>query len=238
MAKSFDNVFAQAKVKSTRATLDELNNINYLRKNYGFYIGCNTPDEDLYIIANITDCLHDTSKKIKSQSFEYFSLLSDIGIRRREFGNPGGNYNSKYRVLSIIDKDGKKCEVGLSIDRIYNGKTALNVAVNQHHALHYVLDDKSILINGQEYTFIHSGKIAVGRGGSGKVKELKELVTKKYPDLIINNRITLGTLNGNSRLYMNSEMFGLLIERVITYSLIRDEYRTLKCKGKGKADLY
>ena len=235
MIQSFENALGQAKVKNTRATMNELNNLYYLRKNYDTYIGSMTPDEDVAIIANITVCLYDMSKKIKPQVFEYFTLLDDCGIRRKEFGNPGGIYNSKYRVLSIVDDCGRKCEVGFSIDHIYDEKTALNVAINQHHALQYVLDDKSILINGFEYTFVHSGKIAVGRGGSGKVSELKELIKNRYPNLIINTTIMLGTLVGNDRLYMDSKDFVSFLERIITYSLIRDEYRNLKSSESRKA---
>ncbi|WP_320958653.1 hypothetical protein, partial [Enterocloster asparagiformis] len=88
---------------------------------------------------------------------------------------------------------------------------------------------------GFEYTFVHSGKIAVGRGGSGKVSELKELIKNRYPNLIINTTIMLGTLVGNDRLYMDSKDFVSFLERIITYSLIRDEYRNLKSSESRKA---
>lgn len=75
----------------------------------------------------------------------------------------------------------------------------------------------------------------MGRGGSGKVSELKELIKNRYPNLIINTTIMLGTLVGNDRLYMDSKDFVSFLERIITYSLIRDEYRNLKSSESRKA---
>ena len=53
--------------------------------------------------------------------------------------------------------------------------------------------DKNIVQIGEEYHFYHNGRIAVGKIGSGKSSELKELLENLYPVIIKNGKIELGT---------------------------------------------
>lgn len=230
MVKSFENVFGQAMVKTTRSSLDNLHNVKDIRCKYKTKIGQSTSDEVVPIIANLIECLYDIRIKIQEEDFEYFKLINDEGIRRKEFGNPGGIYNSKYRMFQIMDRDGENHEIGMSIDIIYDTKTALNVSVDNHHALHYVLDDKSICINHKTdmYVFTHKGRISYGRGGSGKAEELRELIYNEFPSLISDQSIVLGELSGNVLLDINTPSVVDFIGRIIVYSLIRDKYRKNK----------
>ena len=73
--------------------------------------------------------------------------------------------------------------------------------------------------------FYHSGRIAVGNKGSGKVSELRAFVEARYPEIIDGNRFNLGVLEHNRNWTMDDPEVVKLIENLITYALIRDEYR-------------
>ena len=107
-------------------------------------------------------------------------------------------------------------------------KTALNVAIDNekesHHALQLSIDDNVIYKEGK-VTFYHSGRIAVGNKGSGKVSELRAFVELRYPEIIAGNRFNLGTLQYNRNWNLDDPEVVKLMENLITYSLIRDEYR-------------
>ena len=74
-------------------------------------------------------------------------------------------------------------------------------------------------------TFYHSGRIAVGNKGSGKVSELRAFVETRYPEIIAGNRFNLGVLRHNRNWNLDDPEVVKLIENLITYALIRDEYR-------------
>ena len=107
-------------------------------------------------------------------------------------------------------------------------KTALNVAIDNekesHHALQLSIDDNVIYNNG-EVTFYHSGRIAVGNKGSGKVSELRAFVASHCPNIIDGNRFNLGTLQYNRNWNLDDSEVVNLIVNLISYALVRDEYR-------------
>ena len=113
-------------------------------------------------------------------------------------------------------------------------KTAINVAIDNekdsHHALQLSVDD-NVVCNGQEVIFYHSGRIAVGNKGSGKVKDLQEFVEKRYPKIVSGTKFNLGKLMHNRNWNLDDEEVVNFIENLITYALIRDEYRSV-IKGK------
>ena len=74
-------------------------------------------------------------------------------------------------------------------------------------------------------TFYHSGRIAIGNKGSGKVSELRVFVETRYPSIIEGNRFNLGALMHNRNWTLDDPAVINLIENLITYALIRDEYR-------------
>ena len=74
--------------------------------------------------------------------------------------------------------------------------------------------------------FYHSGRIAVGNKGSGKVAELMAFVESRYPKIIDGKRFNLGNLHYNRNWCLDDPEVTNLIENLITYALVRDEYRT------------
>ena len=121
----------------------------------------------------------------------------------------------------------------------YGTSTILTVSVDQdnhrpHNALQYSVD-KSIVRIGEAYHFYHNGRITVGKIGSGKSAELKELLENLYPVIIKNGKIELGTVHNKELLYMDTPEIMTLVENLLSYALIRDEYREI-CKRKREFD--
>lgn len=121
----------------------------------------------------------------------------------------------------------------------YGTSTILTVSVDQdnhrpHNALQYSVD-KSIVRIGEAYHFYHNGRITVGKIGSGKSAELKELLENLYPVIIKNGKIELGTVHNKELLYMDTPEIITLVENLLSYALIRDEYREI-CKRKREFD--
>lgn len=81
--------------------------------------------------------------------------------------------------------------------------------------------------------FYHSGRIAVGNHGSGKVDELRMFVEERYPKIIDGKRFCMGTLKNDHLWNIDQPDVIEVIVNCITYALIRDEYRDYvkqKCK--------
>ena len=115
---------------------------------------------------------------------------------------------------------------------------AIDDEKSAHLSLQLMLDDYMTVL-GDKCSFYHSGRIAVGNIGSGKISELKELVYERYPKIIKNNRFYFGTLTHNKLWHLDDKNVIDFIENIISYALIRDEYREIvKCrkalKGKRK----
>ena len=114
-------------------------------------------------------------------------------------------------------------------------KTSLNVAIDNEkesrHSLQLVLDDNVESV-GNRFTFMHHGKIAVSNKGSGKVDELREFVRSRRPQLIYGNKFCLGSLVNDRDWNIDDSEVVKLIENLISYALIRDEYRAEVKKRK------
>lgn len=107
-------------------------------------------------------------------------------------------------------------------------KTVLNVAIDNekesHHSLQLVLDD-NVEYSGSKFQFFHHGRIAVSNKGSGKIDELREFIKARRPQLIHGKRFYLGTLINDRNWDLDDSEVINLIENLISYALIRDEYR-------------
>lgn len=82
-----------------------------------------------------------------------------------------------------------------------------------------------MVVVGKEVIFGHSGRIAVGRGGSGNAADLRKLVFHYYPSIVANKGFGLGTLYNDRLWYLDDGRETKLVENLITYALLRDEYR-------------
>ena len=102
---------------------------------------------------------------------------------------------------------------------------------DSHHALQYSIDDNLQQV-GNTYPFYHHGKIAIGNKGSGKVSELIQFVAPEYAEIIEGKKFNLGQLTFDKDWDLNNPEVEKLIENVISYALLRDEYRTKIKKAK------
>ena len=183
---------------------------------------------------NLLEGLLDPRHQLPKRSYDLFSLIEDYGVRTLSYGNAaGGNFSGLYRSF-IIDVDGSTefVSIGLSTYATFakpdDVKTVLNVAIDNekesHHALQLVLDD-NVERSGNKFMFLHHGKIAVSNKGSGKVDELREFVKARRPQLIFGKQFCLGTLVNDRNWDLDDVEVVNLIENLISYALIRDEYR-------------
>lgn len=195
-----------------------------------------TPRNLAYAAFNLWEGLLDTRHTIAVKKYELFTLVEDYGIRQLSYGNAGGgSFYGLYRSF-IIEYNGNTeiVSIGFSPYRSFSNpdieKTAMVVAIDTddvaHHALQFSIDDNLIKI-GNTYTFYHHGRIAVGNKGSGKVSELASFVSDRYPKIIEGKKFNLGSLEYNKNWNLDDADVEHLIENVITYALIRDEYRNV-----------
>lgn len=96
-----------------------------------------------------------------------------------------------------------------------------------------VVED-NLVANGNKIEFYHHGKIAVGNMGSGKVDELRMFVADRYPKIIQGYKFYLGTVTHDRLWKLTDPEIEELIVNLISYSMIRDEYRDFVKKNRGK----
>ena len=204
------------------------------KDDYGVDISKLTPMNIAVPMFNFLECLLDDSVKMPVGDYGMFELIEDSGIRMLSYGNAsGGQFFGPYR--SFLIKIGNTTEyysIGMSTYRTYSRpndvKTCISVAHDTekeaHHALQLVVDD-NVMVSGDKVYFYHHGRIAVGDKGSGKIDELRMLIRERCPELISGNRFYLGSLT-NDRLFRldDSEVIKLVVN-LISYAMIRDEYR-------------
>ena len=209
----------------------------------GADISPKTPRNLAYAAFNLWEGLLDTRHKMQNKQYGLFTLIEDYGVRQLSYGNAGGGvFYGLYRSF-IIDYKGSTeiVSIGFSPYGSFANpdveKTAMVVAIdnddNSHHALQLSIDDNLIQC-GDTYTFYHHGRIAVGNLGSGKVSELMAFVAEQYPRIIEGKKFNLGSLEYTKNWNLDDFDVEKLIENVITYALIRDEFRTFVKKTNNK----
>ena len=201
----------------------------------GHDIGNSTEECKVIPAMNLWECLLDTEYRMPVGKYELFSLIEDYGVRMLSYGNSSGGYFAGPYRSFLVDVDGNTEFVSIGISTYITHakpdveKTSLNVAVDNekesHHALQLVIDDNMEIIK-DKCAFYHHGRIGISNLGSGKISELKKFVYKKCPKLIYDNRFYLGTLKHNRLWRLDDEEVITLIENLISYALIRDEYRS------------
>ena len=203
---------------------------------YDREISGDTKHELACVSLNLLACLMDDNYQLPNKEYKYFNLIQDYGVRFLTYGNAGGgSFYGAYRSFLINFKGSTEfVSIGFSSyarseSKSDTSKTAINVAIdnenNSHHALQLSVDD-NVVCNGQEIIFYHNGRIAVGNKGSGKVKDLQKFVEKRYPQIISGTKFNLGKLTYNRNWNLDDAEVVNFIENLITYALIRDEYRS------------
>lgn len=207
----------------------------------GIDIGENTPKEKQYAMVNFLEGLLDVGKKLEEKEYELFNLIEDYGIRLLSYGNyGGGRFCGPYRSF-LVEYNGNTEFVSIGVSTYISNsrpdivKTVINVAIDDekksHHSLQLVVDDNVKIINNRFY-FYHNGRIGISNIGSGKVSELKAFVDELYPKILIDDELYLGSLEHNRLWDMEDTAFSKLIVNLISYALIRDEYRKYKINSK------
>lgn len=201
---------------------------------FGEDISKSTPMEIAKVAFNLQEALCDARHHIPIGNYGLFKLIEDYGIRMLSYGNAGGgSFFAPYRSF-LIEYQGNAEFVSFSFstygrtERESAIKTSLNVAHDNeketHHALQLSFDDNVQVVNNK-VTFYHSGRIAVGNKGSGKIDELRMFVEKRYPKIIEGKRFNLGTLMNDHLWNIDQPDVIEVIANCISYALIRDEYR-------------
>lgn len=172
-----------------------------------------------------------------------FRLIEDYGVRLLSYGNAsGGHFFGPYRSF-LVECDGNTEFYSIAVTTYWKSsnpdavKTCLVVAHDDekeaHHALQLVIDE-NLIVSGKNVDFYHHGRIAVGRMGSGKIDELRQFVAEKRPDLISGKKFYLGRLVNDRLWRMDDPEVIKLIVNLISYSMIRDEYREFVKRNKKK----
>lgn len=208
---------------------------------YGYDISKLTPMNIAVPVFNLWEGLLDTRIKMPIGNYGLFELLEDYGVRMLSYGNAaGGKFFGPYR--SFLVKVGENVEfysIGVttyckstSPEKV---KTCIAVAHDDekesHHALQLVADD-NLVVHGNTIDFYHHGKIAIGNLGSGKIDELRSFVADRYPQIISGNKFYLGSLTNDRLFRLNDPDVIHLIVNLISYAMIRDEYREFVKKNK------
>ncbi len=230
MLNGLGDIINTAKPKKRFKFEELIKNQDYYCEDYTFSI--DTPKGLRPFLTNFFECLLDTAHKMPERQYKHFKLLKDYGIRYLSCGTAsGGSYDGDYRSF-LIEYKNNTMFVNLSFFN-YGTHTILTVSSDRggtipHNALQYNIN--YIIPVANEYRFPHNGRIAIGKKGSGKAQELKELIAKKAPELLENGKIYIGTLHNNNLLYLDQPEMIKFVERILTYALIRDEYRDIKLK--------
>lgn len=200
-------------------------------------ISCYTPMELALPVFNLWEGLLDTRVKMPTGEYGLFRLVEDYGIRWLSYGNgSGGHFFGPYRSF-IVEVDGNTEFYSLGVSSYWkdgwesqgkNPKTCICVAHDDeetsHHALQLVVEDNSV-VNGDVVVFYHHGRIAIGRMGSGKKSDLMSMVKRRYPKIIDGNRYCLGSIKNDHHLRLDEPNVIELVVNLISYSIVRDEYR-------------
>ena len=215
-----------------RLTFEEIP--GHCREYDGSDIGTDTPDSLAAVCVNFWECLLYPDHKLPVKSYGIFKLIEDYGVRLLSYGNAGGGqFFGAYRSF-LIEYKGSTEFVSIGISPYSTerkpdiSKTSINVAIDNeettHHSLQLVVDD-NLAIAGNTITFYHNGRIGFSNKGSGKIEELRQFVSEEYPSIIDGKRFNLGTLTNDRLWNLDDPEVMMVIENLISYALIRDEYR-------------
>ncbi len=198
-------------------------------------IGENTPKSLAIPMVNFFECLLDLNHKFPAKQYKIFELVEDYGIRNLTVGDSGGfKYASPHRSF-LVSYNGITNFVSISFISFTGETTTLCLAVesdnkNVHHSLQLNVD-KNFEIHDEKIKFWHDGRITKGQGAL-PVTGLRKLVAQKYPQIIDGEKFYLGTLTHNRLWYLDDIEVMQVIENLISYALIRDDYRELVTKSR------
>jgi len=206
----------------------------HCREYDGYDIGADTSDKLAEVCVNFWEALLYQGHRLPAKEYRLFRLIEDYGVRLLSYGNAsGGMFSGAYRSF-LIEYNGSTefVSIGLSPYSTWAKqdvqKTAINVAIDNeketHLSLQMVVDD-NVSVDGASVTFCHSGRIGFSNKGSGRIDELRTLSEKLYPGIVDGKRFKLGTLTYDRLWEVDDPEMAQFIENLISYALVRDEYR-------------
>lgn len=208
---------------------------------YGYDISTLTPMDIAVPVFNLWEGLLDTRIKMPVGDYGMFTLIEDYGVRMLSYGNAaGGRFFGPYRSFLVrVNGNVEFYSIGVttyckstSTDKV---KTCIAIAHDDekesHHALQLVADD-NLMVHGNKIDFYHHGKIAIGKLGSGKIDDLRMFVEDRYPQIISGNKFYLGSLTNDRLFRLDDPDVIHLIVNLISYAMIRDEYREYVKRNK------
>ena len=207
---------------------------DYPEDYYGVDISKTTPMAIAKAAFNLQEALYDVRHQIPTGDYGIFRLVEDYGVRLLTYGNAGGGqFFSPYRSF-LIEYNGDTEFVSFAFstygrtEKEGAAKTCMCVAHDNeketHHALQLSFDD-NVQVVGNTVRFYHSGRIAVGNKGSGKIDELRMFVEERCPGLVDGKRFNMGELENDHLWNIDQPDVMQVVVNCISYALIRDEYR-------------
>lgn len=213
------------------------------RRTYMFDISKETPMELALPAYNLLTGLMDERIRMPKGDYGLFELVEDYGVRNLTYGNAGGGkFNGRYRSFLVrIGDNTEFFSIGLATywkaswvdnNRTYKPPlTSICVAHDDektsHHSLQLIIDEYAVA-EDKTVRFYHNGRIAIGKIGSGKKSELRDLVAKRYPKILTDNdKYYLGSITADHLLRLDEPDVIDLIVNLISYAIVRDEYREI-----------
>lgn len=193
-------------------------------------IGENTPKNLAIPMTNFYEGVLDLTHKLPEKNYKIFKLIEDYGIRLLSVGDSSdGTFFGSCRSF-IVEYNGDTKFISIATHCYSKEKTALCVGIDldsgiTHHSLQLNVDDNAEVV-GNKIKFFHSGRISKGKS-SLKIDGLRELVAEKYPEIIDGKKFYLGTLTHDRLWYLDDAEVMQVMENLISYALIRDDYRAM-----------
>ena len=207
-------------------------------------------DTDLKLVpflTNLVGLLYEEKIKISDLPLKNKRFVSDGGLRFTTFGNSaGGSFAGEYRYFLVENKEDETELVSISVMgkiSVKNhpkwgnskGYTLLNIAIdnfeNSHLSLEYSID-RFVKIENEKYSFWHDGTLTVGNKGRAKNKDVIDFIKLKTPELVLENKIYLGTIDNSKPLEWKDKEVKKLIANFIEYGFVRDEFRKMRKEGR------
>ena len=214
--------------------IESIKNFEELEKKYLDYvdegnIGEDTPKNLAIPMTNFLECLMNVERKFPAKKYKIFTMIEDYGIRNLSVGNHSGyGWDGVYRSF-LIEYNNFKNFVSLAV--YIDSPIYICVAVDRdnkvvHHSLQLNVD-RNFVTYDKKIRFLHDGRMTVGNKGALKVDGLRKMVSEKYPEIIKGKNFYFGTLTNNRLWYLDDEEVMKVIENLISYALIRDDYRAM-----------
>ena len=193
-------------------------------------IGEDTPKNLAIPMTNFLECLLNVERKFPAKKYKIFRVIKDYGLRNLTVGDAGSNkYTSQHRSF-LIEYKGNENFVSIAFTNFYDN-TIICVAIDRdnkpvHHSLQLNVD-KNLVTYGNKIRFLHDFSLTTGAHGRKKNVDVKNFVEKKYPEIVKGEKCYLGTLTNNRLWYLDDKEVMKVIENLISYALIRDDYKAM-----------